>query len=551
MLDGRRSTRTLRNGAKVRSGSINQMPRGAGTAAPHGHALTRRRLLRLAAGAAVVPPLLGPWRALASVPQWPQSRLPASAARRVDPTQFLSQSQLYEWQQQLDRMGLRATASPAHERFIDQLRDRLERAGVSQLHFEPVPLDRWTTETWSLDLVTGTSGGPVSTASYIPYSGRTSVAGVTGELVVVDGTQPPAPGSLTGKIAVFDFPPASYTYAEFAPLTYKDYDPDHVFVPSRIYARPWLGIAQEITTLDGLVDSGAVATVGVLDLPADAAHGAYYPYDGKIRTVPGVYVDRANGERLKRAARAGATARVALPAQVVRVTSRNLVGLIPGASDELMILHCHTDGPNGVEDDGPNAIVAISQYVARLPRKALPRTIMVLLTTGHFHGGAGTAEFVRAHRGGLLRRVAGAVTIEHLGAREWEGGPGGRYVLTGRYEPGTFFTPESSPLVDASYAALVRAEAAPASVLRPYISTPGSPDGNGWPAEGTDLWTMGAVPTANYITGPSYLLNWGIPTMDKLDVGRMRREAISFTQMLLDLSRVPPARLRELDLLKR
>jgi len=95
--------------------------------------------------------------------------------------------------------------------------------------------------------------------------------------------------------------------------------------------------------------------------------------------------------------------------------------------------------------------------------------------------------------------------------------------------------------VDASYAALRGAKAAPGSVLRPYIPAPGSPDGNGWPAEGTDLWTMGAIPTANYITGPSYLLNWGIPTMDKLDLTRMRREAMALTQILLDLSRIPAA----------
>jgi hypothetical protein len=55
----------------------------------------------------------------------------------------------------------------------------------------------------------------------------------------------------------------------------------------------------------------------------------------------------------------------------------------------------------------------------------------------------------------------------------------------------------------------------------------------------------------NYITGPSYLLNWGIPTMDQLDLARMRREAIAFTQMLLDLSRVPAGRLRRLDLMRR
>jgi len=513
--------------------------------------LTRRRLLELAAraaGVAVAAPLIDPLAALSSAPRWPAGRLPASAARRIDPSQFLPQSQLHVWQQQLDRMGLRATASPVHEQYIDHLRDRLERAGVRQLRFEPVPLDRWTTDTWSLRILGGSSPGVVETASYIPYSGRTPAGGVTGRLTLVDPSRPPAPGSLTGRIAVFDVPLVSFTYETFLLISYKAYDPGKVFVPDHVYARPWLGVGDEITFLDGLAGSGAKATVGVLDLPAEAAHGAYYPYDGKIRAVPGVYVDRDTGTRLKDAAASGAAARLTLPATVRRVTSRNLIGVIPGASDELMLLHSHTDGPNGVEDNGPNAIIAISQYLARLPRSALPRTIMVLLTTGHFHGAIGTAEFVRRHRNGLLRRIAGAVTLEHLGARAWEPGPNGRYTISG-YEPGTIFTPESSALVDASYAALRSANAAPCALLRPYVAAPGSPDGNGWPAEGTDLWTMGAIPTANYITGPSYLLNWGIPTMDKLDLARMRREAISFTQMLLNLSRVPSAHLRKLDLL--
>ncbi len=515
--------------------------------------LDRRQLLELgakAAGMALAAPLLDPLDTLAATPRWPVARLPAGAARTVVPGQFLPESQLRVWQQQLDRTGLRATASPAHEHYVDQLRDRLARAGVRQLHFEPVPMNRWATDTWSLRVVSGSSPGVVKTASYIPYSGHTPRAGATGQLVVIDPSTPPAPGSLRGKIAVFDVPLVSYTYQTFLSIGYKAYDPGGVFVPTHLYARPWLGIGNEITILDGLAGSGAIGVVGVLDLPPEAAHGAYYPYDGKIRSVPGVYVDRDNGRRLKAAAAAGARARLTLPAQVRHVTSRNLIGVIPGASDEVMLLHCHTDGTNGVEDNGPNAIVAMSQYLARLPRSALPRTIMVLLTTGHFHGAIGTAEFLRRHRGGLLRRVAGAVTIEHLGAREWEPGPSGHYRLTGAHEPGTFFTPESSPLVNASYNALRRANAAPSSVLRPYVSAPGSPDKNGWPAEGTDLWTVGAIPTTNFITGPSYLLNWGIPTMDKLDIGRMRREAISFTQMLLDLSRVPRSRLRTLDLLK-
>ena len=517
-----------------------------------GSDLTRRRLLELAAagaGAALASPLVDPLSVLASKAHWPAHRLPAHAARHVEPSQFLSTGQLSIWQRELDGLGLRATATPVHEHYVDVLRDRLERAGVQHLRYEPVPLERWSTGSWSLHLLSSPPRA-VKTASYIPYSGRTPASGVSGRLAVVDPAKLPAPGSLAGKIAVFDVPLVAYTYATFEAFTYKAYDPGHVFVPSAPYARPWLGISDEITILDALSRSGAVAAIGVLDLPANAAHGAYYPYDGTIRSAPGVYVDRAAGAALKNAAASGMSARVALPATIKHVHSRNLIGLIPGASDELMLLHCHTDGTNALEDNGPNAIVAMSQYLARLPRHALPRTVMVLLTTGHFHGAAGTAAFVSRHKGGLLRRVAAAVTIEHLGSREWQAGPGGSYELTGAWEPGTFFTPESTPLVNASYAALRGARAAPASVLKPYVPAPGSPDGNGWPAEGTDLWTAGAIPTTNYITGPSYLLNWGIPTIDKVDVGRMHSELVAFTQLLLDLSRVPRAKLRTLDLRK-
>jgi hypothetical protein len=40
-------------------------------------------------------------------------------------------------------------------------------------------------------------------------------------------------------------------------------------------------------------------------------------------------------------------------------------------------------------------------------------------------------------------------------------------------------------------------------------------------------------------TGCAYLLHWGVSTADKTDYERMRRESISLTQMVLDLSRIP------------
>ena len=55
---------------------------------------------------------------------------------------------------------------------------------------------------------------------------------------------------------------------------------------------------------------------------------------------------------------------------------------------------------------------------------------------------------------------------------------------------------------------------------------PRNPNANGtaddpvWPGEGQYLYGIGRIPDANYITGPTYLLNWGIDTTDKVDFRR-------------------------------
>jgi hypothetical protein len=331
-------------------------------------------------------------------------------------------------------------------------------------------------------------------------------------------------------------------------ISYGKYDPQGLIVPTDEYSRPWGGVSDLITLLDSLPATGAVGCVVIIDLPAAGSHGSYYPYDGVIRDVPGVFVDASVGSHLETLAASNATIRLTLTATIEAFVSRNVVGLIPGASNELVILNSHTDGPNAVEDNGPNTIVAMSQYLCRLPTESLPRSLMVSFTTGHFCGGIGQVTFAKDHRDSTLSRTACALTLEHLGALEWNENAEGKMALTGQPELGVIFVPENKVMVEASLAALERAGAGPALALRPYVSVAGSPNGYGWPGEGTQLWTDGHVMTMNYITGPTYLLNWGIPTLNKCDINRMRREAISFTQMALDLSRASRASLSSLDL---
>ena len=256
---------------------------------------------------------------------------------------------------------------------------------------------------------------------------------------------------------MFDVPTSPVTYGTFTALAYPGrlYDPSGALDPNATYNRPYLAIGPLITLLDALAAAGAVGAVGVLDYPANGADGSYFPYDGIIRSVPGVYVDRATGAPLKGQARAGVTARLALPAQVKRVKTRNLIGFVNfGSSDELVCLHCHSDGSNAIEDNGPQALVAATQYLSRLPRNALPRTVMILLTTGHFAGGNGSQDFCRTFKNDLVKRTNAAITIEHLGLKQWEELPSGQMGPTGQWEAGAVFAPGSKALVDDSFTAL-------------------------------------------------------------------------------------------------
>ncbi|MEG0879770.1 MAG: PA domain protein, partial [Janthinobacterium sp.] len=137
-----------------------------------------RRLLSLAGVLAIAAGLC----ACASKPgPWPARALPPSAAVTVDATQFLSRKQLVDWQVDLDERRLRATGSPRHEAYIDALRERLARAGVKQLRFEPVSFRQWSVqpEDWGLEVVSGDWPGVLPSAGYIPYSGMTPPSGMT------------------------------------------------------------------------------------------------------------------------------------------------------------------------------------------------------------------------------------------------------------------------------------------------------------------------------------------------------------------------------------
>ncbi len=97
--------------------------------------------------------------------------------------------------------------------------------------------------------------------------------------------------------------------------------------------------------------------------------------------------------------------------------AHNLVGLLPGASDEIVVLHAHSDSdsaPHPETDNGPEAVLGIVHYLASLPREQRPRGFLVLFTTGRTCGSDvdGVDVFLERHAEDLVPRIATTLTFE-------------------------------------------------------------------------------------------------------------------------------------------
>lgn len=487
-----------------------------------------------------------------TVDVWPSATLPASAALNVDDAEFLPSSLLRDWHIELDAMGNRPAGSDIHESYTDALYERLSRAGVEDLYYEDVELDRWLAESWSLAVQrTDTEFEEVTAAAYVPYSGNTPEEGINAELeyLTPEQAQQLLTGRLTfaelaptfaGKIALIDYPRIPVTQSYFTVFT--RYDPANLAGPDDVYDRTFIPISAFIGLVDGLEAIGAKGLVTIFNGSPDADLAKLYvPYDSIIRNIPGVYVDATTGAQLRNEAAVNSWVNLKLSANVETVTTRNLIGIIPGASDELVVINSHTDGTNGAEDNAPNVIVDIAQYLTRLPKESLDRSIMIMMSSGHFVGGKGIKSFLKQHEDdGLLDRISAVVTVEHMGLNEWLFDDEAGLKASGIPEPGSMFMPNQQPLIDAAIAWAEQSDSAPTN-----ISPPTNPDASGdsndavWPGEGQYFWGLGGIPTINYITGPAYLLHWDVDTVDFVDFDLLHRQTVATTQMLLDLGRVP------------
>lgn len=451
-----------------------------------------------------------------------------------------SLGEMLGWIRQIVGFGTRRPGYPQSLQVEQWLAATFHELGLSEVRSEPVPVNSWRPAKTALRFVADGNELPVFP---IPYTAWTASAGVSAPTVFIgEGrAEELAPADLRGKIAV-----AEMRFADLPGAALKNgarfiRDAQQSIPNGPLHVANWL--IRNFPVYYEAQQRGAVGFIGVLvDSPVDGCD-FFVPYDGHLKGLPGVSVGREHAARLRSLAQANAVAQLVSAGETRTVDSHNIVGVIPGtgragrAANENIIVTCHHDAPfaSAVEDaSGLAVLLALAKHFAAA--RALRRDLILVASSGHFHGGIGNRVFVERHAAGSLRQSVAAFGVEHV-AEEAESDGRGGYRLTGRPEVRALFFDGSRRFAE------LLARAAERSQLDRMICADAYAFGSEPPCDSAPFFTAG-IPSACHISGPLYLFD-PHDTVDKVRTAELVPVAEFFAHAIRQVDALPAAELAE------
>lgn len=441
--------------------------------------------------------------------------------------------------------GARLPGDANHLRFVDWMGAEFKKAGLLLGPCESFPYRRWEPKRWSLDIIDGQARKTIEKVTYFVRSASTGPDGVTGSLVyggrieVAGYAAPPVfpelPAIPKGAIVVFDgtlprMTMGTITHPHFVHMREGETE-NPVDAPCH---RLWTTPAYPI---DALLDRGVAAVAIIMNVSSDQIAGNFSPHSSTYKPkLPALFVGSDVGIALRDAAKGGHQGHLTLDAQWVDDEVPQLTAVLPGETDEVMIVDTHTDGQNFVEENGCIAMLQLARYFASRPKgERLRRSLVFAGWPGHMSGALPEATGWALAHPDMIKRAAAAFTIEHLGSSQWEDLPGKGYAPTGRNEYMNCPT-TAGPLTDLVVAGIKR------HALFEHGVEPGPGFTTG------RVFHNSGIPHFACIGGPAYLLSIAANGhMDKLDADLAARQTAMIAELIAQADRIPIATLKGSD----
>ncbi|WP_353112998.1 M28 family peptidase [Microbacterium sp.] len=431
----------------------------------------------------------------------------------------------------------RATGTPGGAAAAAYVEQRFADAGLETEILE-VPSYAWKAREHSLDV-----GGQGFACSPILHSGLASHEWTGAlrhrvEAPVVDiGSGKVRGHDVRGAIVLFDLT-FDMTLAHTLPLTLFVHDPGRRVMRRDVLRSRNPYVTSLARTMTDAAAAGALAVIGVLrDYPDSLGYHNEY-YRRTLFPLPGVWVTRDGGRRLRAALTAEPHAALTLDIAREEVVSRTVIGVLRGAGSDTVMVQSHHDsiGAGAVEDaSGTAEVIALAEHYGKAAAAGARRDKTLLFVTfdTHFTGYQAHQEFARRY---VLSEdspwnIVLNTTIEHVGLRAVEG-PDGGFASTGETEPRGIFL-NVNPAFTVRIARAIRRNALHSTTL--MGAAPLEFFAGGIPTDASFTLVAG-VPTVSLISGPLYLYD-DADTIDRIDVEQLAPVARFFADVIDDAER--------------
>lgn len=476
----------------------------------------------------------------------------AGPAPVVAPASVPSDDEIFETIGEITSHGPRRVGTPGIEFVVDYIADKYRSFGLTGVHVETTPTYSWEPEKHAL----GFAGTPID-ASPVIYSQspeRTAVGtfstppgGLRAPIVDVGLGTPAeiAANDVEGKIVIFDLK-FLVPLAGFAAFTEFLWDPENTLATSPntlLQTNPF--ITTYTDAVEAAIDGGAVGFVGVLGDYFDSNRYHNESYRSLVNTIPGMWVTKAEGARIRAlmAANPGGEARLVLKNTREEVDAHAVVGYLEGKSRETLMVQSHHDsGFKGAVEDGSGVaeVLALAEHYSAQPRESREKTLMFTTFDSHFSGYQAHFAFVKRHiteRDPTTEphRIVANVTLEHVG-KTGSIGPDGGLAISDQPEPRGIFENLGPAMKTAMIGAIVGNDLRRTTLLNalPFQAI-------GVPTDASMILAAG-VPVASLIAGPLYLYDRA-DTLDKVAKDELQRVAVTFIEIVDALDETPSSQI--------
>jgi hypothetical protein len=161
--------------------------------------------------------------------------------------------------------------------------------------------------------------------------------------------------------------------------------------------------------------AGAAVVLIVMDIPGNVTTE---PEAGAGTTVPTLTISMQEGTAIREAIEAGKDVTLRLRADIERksgLETANVWGVLPGMTDENILIMAHTDAMfDGALDNASGIVMllGIARHYAALPKEQRRRTITFVTTPDHHHGASGI-KWINQNMRDFLDKTALIVNCEH------------------------------------------------------------------------------------------------------------------------------------------